>query len=120
MGAAKMTEWFEHHPIIIAFLAIGLMYLVSWGRVVDFIGGLAIFAFGEMAILWATVTTIRKKVEELERRNESLSKQGEDAIAALWERVHETSERSRSLDTRMAACEKIVGSLLSQEVKGAS
>lgn len=119
MRTPEWAEWFDRHPIITALIGVGVIYAFNWGRELDFIGTLALFAFVEMAILWAEARSLRKQLEELQGRRVSAdAKRTDDAIATLWERVGELLDHSRSLDTRTAACERIIGALLSQEVKG--
>ncbi len=121
MRTPEWAEWFDRHPIITALIGVGVIYAFNWGRELDFIGTLALFAFVEMAILWAEARSLRKQLEELQGRRASAdAKRTDDAIATLWERVGELLAHSRTLESRTAVCEQLIGTLLSHEAKGTS
>lgn len=60
-------NWLGRHPLIAAFLVAGFIYAITRSEL-DLIGSLAVIAFFEMSILWAEVTRLREKLDDLEKR----------------------------------------------------
>ncbi|MGA9884716.1 MAG: hypothetical protein WBQ34_13445 [Candidatus Acidiferrales bacterium] len=118
-----MWKWLEQHPATAVLAAIAVLYGANelWhGGNMGLVEALAVIAFGEAIFLWAEVGRLRRKLDDLESRTSRDPERAAGAIATLWERVGELLSKSRSLESRTDACEKLIGALLSKEVKDAS